>query len=134
LALDDGASRFIFVSDTDSTRGPAAESNPPKRVSFVRILVRGCAGSAILLILIFVFSQGGLGGIKQARHSSWMQATRQIGMMMFQYAMDNDGKYPDGNSSTEVFQKLIDKNYCTDPTIFFTYLFPVKSNLSPDRN
>jgi hypothetical protein len=48
--------------------------------------------------------------------------------MMFQYAMDNDGKYPDGNSSTEVFQKLIDKNYCTDPTIFY---IPLPGKIKP---
>ena len=38
---------------------------------------------------------------------------------MFQYANDNNQKYPDGNSSTEVFKKLVDQSYITDPTIFY---------------
>ena len=39
--------------------------------------------------------------------------------MMVSYAADHDGKFPDGNTSTEVFQKLIDENYGNDPTIFY---------------
>jgi hypothetical protein len=38
---------------------------------------------------------------------------------MFQYANDNNQQYPDGNSSTEVFQKLIDGGYITDPAIVY---------------
>lgn len=48
-----------------------------------------------------------------------MQAAREIGLSMFQYSTDHDGKYPDGKSSTEVFQKLIDGKYISDPTIFY---------------
>lgn len=38
---------------------------------------------------------------------------------MFQYANDHDGKYPDGNSSTEIFQKLIADGYISDLDIFY---------------
>ena len=38
---------------------------------------------------------------------------------MFSYANDNNGVYPDGNSSTEVFQKLMDGGYVTDPALFY---------------
>jgi len=48
-----------------------------------------------------------------------MQNARSIGLCMFQYAVDNDGKYPEGNSSTEVFQKLIDGKYIDDPSFFY---------------
>lgn len=54
-----------------------------------------------------------------------MQQGRQIGQAMFSYATDNvqnGNAYPDGNSSTEVFQKLIDGGYVTDPTIFYVPL------------
>jgi hypothetical protein len=37
---------------------------------------------------------------------------------MFQYANDNNA-YPDGKSSTEVFQKLVDGNYISDPAILY---------------
>lgn len=38
---------------------------------------------------------------------------------MYSYANDHQQQYPDGKSSTEVFQKLIDEGYVTDPTIFY---------------
>jgi hypothetical protein len=34
-----------------------------------------------------------------------------------QYAKDHQGKYPEGQSSTEVFQHLIDEHYLDDPSI-----------------
>jgi hypothetical protein len=54
--------------------------------------------------------------------SGAMQATRTIALAMFQYANDNDKQYPDGKSSTELFQKLMDGNYITDPAVFFVPL------------
>ena len=48
-----------------------------------------------------------------------MQQSRTIALAMFQYANDNDGRYPNGNNSTEVFQKLVDGNYIGDPDIFY---------------
>jgi hypothetical protein len=47
-----------------------------------------------------------------------MQTTRTLVLAMFQYANDNNA-YPDGKSSTEVFQKLLDGNYISDPAIFY---------------
>jgi hypothetical protein len=38
---------------------------------------------------------------------------------MFQYSNDNNGDYPDGISSTEVFQKLLDGGYISDPAVFY---------------
>jgi type II secretory pathway pseudopilin PulG len=66
-------------------------------------------------------------GVKKARESSAVQTCRSIGLAMFEYANDNDGKYPDGNSSTEVFQKLIDGQYISDPAIFYDEGIPGKT-------
>jgi len=56
---------------------------------------------------------------------------------MFQYANDNDGNYPDGKSSTEVFQKLIDGGYVSDPAFFYIPLSgktkPVALKLKPEN-
>jgi hypothetical protein len=54
-----------------------------------------------------------------AQGSMWMQTSRIIGLAMAQYAADHGGNYPDGKSSTEVFQKLLEGNYVTDPGIFY---------------
>jgi hypothetical protein len=59
------------------------------------------------------------GHIPMAQGSGWMQTSRTIGIAMAQYANDHGGNYPDGQSSTEVFQKLLDGNYVTDPGIFY---------------
>ena len=48
-----------------------------------------------------------------------MQYAHAIGLAMFSYANDNNGKYPTGHSSTEVFQKLIDGGYISDPSILY---------------
>jgi len=58
-------------------------------------------------------------GIEKAKENASMQEARAIGLMMFQYSLDHNGAYPDGKTSTEVFQKLIDEKYVTDPGIFY---------------
>jgi hypothetical protein len=47
------------------------------------------------------------------------QRAHVIGLALCSYANDNNGAYPKGGSSTEVFQKLIDGGYVSDPRIFF---------------
>ena len=51
-----------------------------------------------------------------------MQTARSINLLLFSYANDNNQQYPDGKSSTEVFQKLLDGGYATDPAIFYVPL------------
>ena len=52
-----------------------------------------------------------------------MQTSRAIGLDMFQYAVDHNGNYPrDGKTSTEVFQKLIDENYVSDPGDLYLHM------------
>ena len=48
-----------------------------------------------------------------------MQQTRTIDIAMFSYSNDHDQKYPEGKSSTEVFQKLMDGGYVNDPGLFY---------------
>jgi hypothetical protein len=48
-----------------------------------------------------------------------MPTTRAIALAMSAYARDNGGRYPDGHTSTEVFQKLLDGNYISDPVVFY---------------
>jgi len=77
-------------------------------------------------------------GIKKAKEAAALQESHAIGFAMFAYANDHNGHYPDageapasgsvltlGNvssgatTSTEVFQKLLDEKYVTDPAIFY---------------
>jgi hypothetical protein len=46
---------------------------------------------------------------------------------MVAYANDHHGSYPDGKTSTEVFQKLLDGHYIDDPTIFYHRSIPGKT-------
>jgi hypothetical protein len=89
--------------------------------------VRGwicCLGLVALLGLLSGPADAQLTGLPQARRDAEMQQCRQIGLMLFQYATDHvtDNPFPDGKSSTEVFQKLIDGGYCNDPGVFFVPL------------
>lgn len=58
-------------------------------------------------------------GTYKLPQNACVQTERVLVLAMFQYANDNDGKYPDGKSSTEVFQKLLDGGYVTDPALFY---------------
>jgi len=57
-----------------------------------------------------------------------VQQCRTIAIALFQYAGDHDNNYPEGKSSTEVFQKLLDGKYVTDPEIFF---YPLPGKVKP---
>ena len=74
-----------------------------------------------ILFILFVVPLGPMsgGGIRKARQSAGMQTAHAIGLALYSYASDNDQKYPDGASSTEVFQKLMDGGYVTDPEVFY---------------
>lgn len=47
-------------------------------------------------------------------------------MAFYSYAEDHDGNYPTGKSSTEVFQKLVDGDYISDPSILCTNELKIK--------
>jgi len=104
---------------------PAAMVRPGKRAgSFTArrsFLSRaGVLGGCLLsLALLGRVADGALPGMQQAFESDWMEQAHEIGLALFSYANDNNQTYPDGKSSTEVFQKLLDGGYITDPTIFF---------------
>jgi hypothetical protein len=51
-----------------------------------------------------------------------LQQTNELGLAMSSYSTDNTANgyaYPDGPSSTAVFQELLDKGYVTDPLLFY---------------
>jgi hypothetical protein len=78
---------------------------------------------AVILSLFFGMALGPMpNGLVKAPESTTMQMARQIALAMFQYSVDHDGKYPDGKSSTEVFQKLIDGKYVSEPDVFYVPL------------
>ncbi len=80
---------------------------------------------------------GPINSIHHPVESASMQTCRTIALALFQYANDN-GTYPEGASSTAVFQKLLDGNYVSDPAIFYVPM-PGKhpaargSRLQPDN-
>jgi hypothetical protein len=51
--------------------------------------------------------------------SSWKQEAHIIVTVMYAYAEDHDQLYPTGDSSTQVFQELMDGGYITDPNVFY---------------
>lgn len=57
-----------------------------------------------------------------------LETARAIYLGMFSYANDHNGNYPTGKNSTEVFQKLIDEDYVSEPDIFY---FPMPGKTKP---
>jgi hypothetical protein len=72
----------------------------------------------ILLGIFFVPSVAPTHGDAAIRNAC-MQTSRSIGLCLYQYSVDHSGHYPEGKTSTEVFQHLIDEKYVTDPSIFY---------------
>ena len=88
----------------------------------ITAIILGCLAAAGLVILpcLAGIALGPITmGIKAAKGSASMQTTRAIALAMYQYEIDHQGAYPDGSTSTEVFQKLVDGKYITNPGIFY---------------
>lgn len=63
-----------------------------------------------------------LGRMHQGPASKAMVQSRTVGLAIWQYAQDHAGKYPEGKTSTEVFQKLFDGRYVENPDIYYLAL------------
>jgi hypothetical protein len=88
---------------------------PPKSspwVSFVLIV-------GIFVVFFAVAFNPMPGGIKKAAQIASVQMSHALGLALYSYANDNNQQYPDGANSTEVFQKLLDGGYVTDPAAFY---------------
>jgi hypothetical protein len=78
--------------------------------------------SALIFAILGAITLGagfGHGGQRLVPLNSAMQRSREIGLALSAYARDNAYVYPTGASSTEIFQKLLDGHYVSDPTLFF---------------
>jgi hypothetical protein len=128
---------------------PPVPMPPPATAAPVKKGMSGCVLAIIIVCVVgfvsipFIACLAGIAlgpitnGIKRAKQSVAMQHVRTIEIMMFAYANDHNGAYPDGKTSTEVFQKLIDGNYVTDPSIFYAAMpgktKPTSNTLTADN-
>jgi hypothetical protein len=97
--------------------------------------------SEVTIILIFmgvalvIFSGVFLGpvtpSLEKAQESATLQNSRSIGICLLSYAQDHQGHYPDGKTSTEVFQQLIDGKYVEDPGIFYLRYLNIAGKVRP---
>jgi len=128
--------RLGFVDDP-----PAPNSRAETRDDWLaetwqahRQLGLGCLRPAILLIptvgILFFFALGPIGPGNGGVHTEWTQQAHAVGLALYSYANDNDGQYPDGASSTEVMQKLIDGGYITDLAVLY---IPMEGKVAPER-
>ncbi len=92
---------------------------------------RWTVAGLVLLVVIAVLVFPTTRGLTDHGASPVIQNTRAIALMMFQYAVDNNGVYPSGKSSTEVYQQLIDANSCSDPTIFWDGSMKISVKIKP---
>jgi hypothetical protein len=101
------------------SENPASFPKRSRWSRFIRI-------SALLSIpgIVFFFLLGiMMGSVSSILVHDWgrasVQTSHSIYLAMFQYSVDNNGDFPDGKSSTEIFQKLMDGGYITDPKTFY---------------
>jgi len=74
------------------------------------------------------------GGHVMATPSAAMGMSRQIGLCLHQYSIDHGGHYPEGKTSTEIFQQLIDQKYVTDPELFYLGYFGISGKVRPQND
>ncbi len=84
-----------------------------------------------VIIILVATAFGPTGGPGAAYQKSVLQTTRAIELSLDAYSKDHSGHYPEGKSSTEIFQHLIDGKYVTDPSIFYVHLFHVIGKVPP---
>jgi len=123
-----------------SPRAPSASPpvlQPEKpRINGCLMTVLICFGMIILPFPIIAILAGiALGpinkGLEKAKENAAVQQSRAIALTMFQYSVDHNGAYPDGATSTEVFQKLIDEKYISDPKLFYV---PMAGKVAPSSS
>ena len=106
---------------------------------------KGCMGWVVLglaaVVALAIWTWLGHGplaqGIEKARVMEGISQVNAIVQAMDAYAKDHGGAYPEGNTSTEVFQKLLDGRYVSDPKIFFVLTggkYPAASSQLDARN
>jgi hypothetical protein len=93
---------------------------------YLKWLVLGLAG--ILLLFTIVLNPFHRGHFVDGRA---FRNGRIIANALNAYAEKN-GKYPDGKSSTEVFQELLDGKFISDPSVFYVP-FPGKMQAIPGQ-
>ena len=71
-----------------------------------------------------------------SRSNRWAltMQSRNIGLSLNQYAIDHNGHYPEGKSSTEVFQHLLDEKYVDDPSVFYAQWVHMPGKVWPQSN
>jgi cell division protein YceG involved in septum cleavage len=92
------------------------------------LLRRGCLTLLVILVVLYIcvfftfmfpiFN----GGVAETNTYNIIQNSHTIAAAMVAYAYDNNGNYPDGKSSTEIFQKLLDEGYVNDSSVFYIYM------------
>lgn len=94
------------------------------------------AWSLLILATIVLVVGVAIGPVQEAPRPAYrnalMQRAQQVGQVMFSYAADNTANgnaYPDGKSSTEIFQMLMDQGYVTDPNVFYV---PMLGKVKPE--
>ncbi len=142
---DWGSLEAILAAFPTPVATPPAYVPPPvvvrpkeKMSGCVWALVIGGACMILIVPCLFGIALGPItAGIEKAKENMAMQGARSIELAMYQYSVDHHGAYPDGASSTEVFQKLIDGGYVSNPSIFYISMLgktrPLSNHLAPEN-
>ena len=99
----------------ENAQPPKQEGKKPQRSGWAWLMASAIGFG---FILTFGCCLGPINSHPHSHLSAYVQASHAIGIAMYSYANDHNQLYPDGTSSTEVFQKLMDGGYVTDPAIF----------------
>jgi hypothetical protein len=76
-------------------------------------------GAVAILLILAIIAIAPLPSPRSIPIPPGLTSCRQIGLVLAAYAQDHGGKYPTGQSSTGIFQKLYDEKYLSDPRVLY---------------
>jgi hypothetical protein len=124
-----------IIDELAMNRAPSTESLA-QVTKFERFLILNkkklMLSSFLIAFVITAVMMPPSGHIPKSAQSIRLQNARTIGLCLFQYGQDHNGKYPAGTSSTDIFQQLIDQQYVTDLEIFY-FAMPGKTKATTNK-
>jgi len=76
-------------------------------------------GAGLIILVIVIIPIMGANDHERPHSSHSIEMAWTIDRLLLVYATDHNGSFPEGKSSTEIFQKLLDEKYCADPGVFY---------------
>lgn len=85
---------------------------------------------AIIGILVTIVAPQIGTQLQKAQQLADVTSARNVGVLMFNYAVDNDNQFPGGETSTDAFNAMFQEGYLQDPSILLSQKYAGKQKFT----